>query len=595
MVLESKIPMIRIENVFYTHWNQEEPTLKGVNLEIQPNTINVLVGPGGSGKSTLCSLFNGEIPHLLGGKLEGSVFVEGKNTLEMEVKNISQMVGHMLQDPESMFATLYVEDEIAFGPENLLIEVDEIKLRVNQLLDLIQLEPQRKNLVWNLSGGQIQKLGLAVILAMQPKMIVLDEPTANLDPTATRSVHELILALRKQGMTILLVTRELDDFILSEANQLLVLDDGKIVASGDVQKVLKEYGAEMLNQLGIWLPETVEIGIALRNRFNLSGERIPITVEETLHLLKSTNLLKSKLNFSEVRESQIINSNLSDKALISARNLDFSYKNGYRALKDVSFDIYPGEMLAIVGRNGAGKSTLAKLMVGLLKPQIGKLDLFDKSANTWKVETLAEKIALVFQNPEHQFLTDTAYDEIAYSLLSRGIDDPDEVKKQVEEWLVRLELADFQKIHPFALSAGKKRRLGVATMLVCNPLVLLVDEPTYGQDKEMTQNLMALMETIRKQGVTIVMISHDMRLVQEFASRVLVMAEGQILYEGDPSELFCSEKLLESANLRPTLLQELLKQYEDQGGCVCCAIKNTDDFLNALEYSMVAEEQNVNR
>ncbi|PKN86481.1 MAG: hypothetical protein CVU46_07665 [Chloroflexi bacterium HGW-Chloroflexi-8] len=593
MVIESSEPFIKIKNVFYTHWNQETPTLKDLSLEIQPNTINVLVGPGGSGKSTLCSLFNGEIPHLLGGKLEGTVFVGGQNTNDLAVKNISQLVGHMLQDPESMFATLYVEDEIAFGPENLLIDAQEIKTSVNSLLELIQLQPQRNNLVWNLSGGQIQKLGLAVILAMHPKMVVLDEPTANLDPSATRSVHELILELRNQGMTILLVTRELDDFILSAADQLLVLDEGKIIANGNVQQVLKEFGSEMLTRLGIWLPETVEIGIALRDRFKVNLDRIPITVQETLHVLNQENLLRINLKLEQERSANRTLLPLSNP-LISARNLEFTYNNGFKALNDVSFDIFPGEMLAIVGRNGAGKSTLAKLMVGLLKPQIGNLSLFDKPAAKWKVESLSEKIALVFQNPEHQFLTDTAFDEIAYSLLSRGVDDPNEVRKQVEDWMTRLDLLDFQKIHPFALSAGKKRRLGVATMLVCNPVVLLVDEPTYGQDKEMTQNLMALMESIRKLGVTVVMITHDMRLVQEYASRVLVMADGKILYEGEPSNLFCSEELLESANLRPTLLQELLKQYEDEGGCVCCSISTTDDFLNALEYSLASEDQYVN-
>jgi len=394
-------------------------------------------------------------------------------------------------------------------------------------------------------------------------------------------------------MTILLVTRELDDFILSAADQLLVLDEGKIIANGNVQQVLKEFGSEMLTRLGIWLPETVEIGIALRDRFKVNLDRIPITVQETLHVLNQENLLRINLKLEQERSANRTLLPLSNP-LISARNLEFTYNNGFKALNDVSFDIFPGEMLAIVGRNGAGKSTLAKLMVGLLKPQIGNLSLFDKPAAKWKVESLSEKIALVFQNPEHQFLTDTAFDEIAYSLLSRGVDDPNEVRKQVEDWMTRLDLLDFQKIHPFALSAGKKRRLGVATMLVCNPVVLLVDEPTYGQDKEMTQNLMALMESIRKLGVTVVMITHDMRLVQEYASRVLVMADGKILYEGEPSNLFCSEELLESANLRPTLLQELLKQYEDEGGCVCCSISTTDDFLNALEYSLASEDQYVN-
>lgn len=589
--MEKNSPFIKVTDVFYTHWNQDEPTLKGVSLEIYPNTINVLVGPGGSGKSTLCSLFNGEIPLLLGGKFEGLVLVDGKDTNIEPVKNLSQQVGHMLQDPETMFATLYVEDEIAFGPENLLLEKDEISRRVEKLLDDIQLKPFRKNLVWNLSGGQIQKLGLAVILAMKPAMIVLDEPTANLDPHATHAVHELVMKLRYEGMTILLVTRELDDFILTAADQLIVLEDGSILASGEVQTVLKEYGQEMLDRLGIWLPETVEIGIKLRDELKLSLHSIPITMPETLQILADTQLLKKRITNCESEDQQNEIEKLTP--LISGKNLEFSYNNGYKALNDVTFDVYPGEMLAIVGRNGAGKSTLAKLMVGLQKPQQGQLILFDHPANHWKVEALAEHIALVFQNPEHQFLTDTAFDEIAYSLMSRGVVDPEEVRSQVEEWMQRLELDQYAKVHPFALSAGKKRRLGVATMLVCHPKVLLVDEPTYGQDKEMTQTLMQLMESIRDQGVTVVMITHDMRLVQEFASRVLVMAEGKILYEGDPALLFASEDLLQAANLRPTLLQELLKEYQDRGGKVDCLIRNTDQFLEALMYTLKLEDDHV--
>lgn len=582
---------IKVSDVFYTHWNQDEPTLKGVSLEIYPNTINVLVGPGGSGKSTLCSLFNGEIPHLLGGKFEGSVLVAGKDTNEEPVKNLSQQVGHMLQDPETMFATLYVEDEIAFGPENLLLEKDEINQRVEKLLEDIQLKPFRKNLVWNLSGGQIQKLGLAVILAMHPAMIVLDEPTANLDPHATRSVHELVMKLRDEGMTILLVTRELDDFILDAADQLIILDDGKIMATGAVQEVLSENGQEMLDRLGIWLPETVEIGIKLRESLNLKNLHIPISIAETFQTLEAQQLLKKRITNCESEVEQDEDAILTP--LISGRNLEFSYNNGFKALNDVSFDVFPGEMLAIVGRNGAGKSTLAKLMVGLQKPQKGQLNLFNHPATYWKVEALAEHIALVFQNPEHQFLTDTTYDEIAYSLMTRGIVDPEEVRKQVEEWMDKLELSEFSKIHPFALSAGKKRRLGVATMLVSHPKVLLVDEPTYGQDKEMTQTLMQLMERIRAQGVTVVMITHDMRLVQEFASRVLVMAEGKILYEGDPAQLFDNEELLHAANLRPTLLQDLLKEYQDRGGQVDCLIRNTDQFLEALNYTLNLEDDHV--
>ncbi len=572
-------PLIRIENVSYTHWNRETPTLKGVSLQVFPATLNVLVGPGGSGKSTLCSLFNGEIPHLLGGEMEGTVFVKGQDTREAEVKDLSRVAGHMFQDSESMFATLYTEDELAFGPENLKQDPQEIRSMVDRLLVDFQLEPQRKNLVWNLSGGQIQKLGLAVILAMQPEMVVLDEPTANLDPQATRAVHELVLELRSRGIAILLVTRELDDFLLEHADQLLVLDDGHITAAGPVQEVLLAHG-DAMHALGIWLPETVEIGLGLRQKFGIKMDSLPINVPDTLAALRQQKLLGDCLGSPD--QAQGSAANPAGEALIRGCNLEYSYANGFKALKGVSFEVFPGEMLAIVGRNGAGKSTLAKLMVGLQKPQRGELDLFGKPARSWKVETLAENIALVFQNPEHQFLTDTAYDEIAYSLLARGIQDPEEVKRLVEAQLEQLELTEFTKSHPFALSAGMKRRLGVATMLVCHPRVLLVDEPTYGQDRQMTHTLMALMEEIRTQGVSVVMITHDMRLVQEFASRVIVMSEGLITYCGDPAELFASEELLHQANLRPTLLQDLLAAYEQQNGKVNCPIHTTDDFLNAL-------------
>lgn len=579
-------PFIRVENVSYTHWNQKTPTLCGVTLSILPGTLNVLVGPGGSGKSTLCSLFNGEIPHLLGGKMEGAVWVGGEDTSKAEVKDLARKVGHVLQDPESMFATLYVEDEIAFGPENLRVTPREIRETVENLLEEVQLQPQRNNLVWNLSGGQVQKLGLAAILAMKPEMVVLDEPTANLDPQATRAVHELILKLRAHGMTILLVTREVDDFILQAADQLLVLAEGRILAAGSPQQVLQEHGALMQESLGIWLPETVEIGLGVKKRFAAPLEPIPLGVPETLSCLRSSGLLRAQLHAAPEASRA---GSPAGECLIAARDLIYTYNNAFRALKGVSLEVRAGEMLAIVGRNGAGKSTLAKLLVGLLKPQQGELNLFGRPARSWKVEDLAQSISLVFQNPEHQFLTDTVYDEIAYSLLSRGMTDQAEVKRQVEETLRQLELESVAALHPFSLSAGMKRRLGVATMLVSRPRILLVDEPTYGQDRQMTHTLMSLMESIRAQGVTVVMITHDMRLVQEYAERVVVMSEGEILYDGDPGYLFHSEQMLRRASLRPTLLQDLLEAYQASGGVVTGSVRTTEDFLKALETTLAEE------
>ncbi len=254
-----------------------------------------------------------------------------------------------------------------------------------------------------------------------------------------------------------------------------------------------------------------------------------------------------------------------------------------QALKGISLDIHAGEWLMIVGRNGAGKSTLSRLLVGLSKPQDGGLTLFGRDARQWKVPDLANHIALVFQNPEHQFLTDTVADELGYSLLAKGVTDPAVVKERTQAMLHQLGLQDFTATHPLALSAGLKRRLGVATMLVGQPRLLLVDEPTYGQDKAMTHTLMALMQQIRAQGVSVVMITHDMRLVQEYAERVVVMSDGQILFDGASAALFEKDDVLARANLRRTLLHDLLRAMSQHGTPVHTTIRCTADLVGLLQ------------
>jgi energy-coupling factor transporter ATP-binding protein EcfA2 len=571
--------LIDIRNVTYTHWNQTEPTLRDLSLQISRGTLTMLVGPSGSGKSTLCDLFNGVIPHLLGGTMEGDVWLDGANTRNLAVKDLSRKVGRVFQDTETMFSTLYVEDEIAFGPENLCFEVADIRQTVEDLLAQTDLMERRHNLVWNLSGGQLQKLGLAAVLAMHPQLIVLDEPTANLDPGATLAVHQLLSSLRNQGITVLLVTRELDEF-LAQADRLVVLEAGRVLAAGEPRQVLQDHGEYMANQLGVWLPETVEIGIALRPKGGLGDIGMPITVVETVESLAQSSLISTPLAYEPVNDSL---PGANREILITARDLRYAYPGGTLALNDVSLEVRAGEMLAIVGRNGAGKSTLAKMLVGLLQPQQGELVLFGKPARNWKVQELANEVALVLQNPEHQFLTDKVRDEIAYSLLARGISEPQQVENAVAETLQMLGLSGYEQIHPFALSAGLKRRLGVATMLVGEPKVLLVDEPTYGQDKQMTRTLMALMGSIRARGIAVVMITHDMRLVQEYAERVVVMSTGEVLYDGAFTGLFDRTDLLAQANLRPTILHELVNVLRQRGFRIRGELRNTSDFLNMLQ------------
>jgi energy-coupling factor transport system ATP-binding protein len=430
----------------------------------------------------------------------------------------------------------------------------------------------RNNLVWALSGGQTQKLGLASVIAMQTPLIVLDEPTANLDPATTHSVHELILRLRDDGKSVVLVTKDLDEF-MAEADNMILLAEGRLIAQGAPRDVVAGHGEEML-ELGVWLPETTEIGL----RWKALGkplEAIPITVEEAVDAFAN-----ARFHTPESIEQPTSRGDV----LIRARDLEFTYGNKLKALRDVSFEIRQGEIAAIVGQNGAGKSTLSKLLVGLLKPTAGELTMFGRSARTWNVQDLATQIALVFQNPEHQFLCDTVREELAYSLLAQGIEDPAIVSGRVQEMLRRLEIAETADSHPFSLSAGAKRRLGVATMLIAGSArLLIVDEPTYGQDRRLTESLMHLINNLRQEGITVLMITHDMRLVDSHIERAIVMANGQKIFDGSPNDLFQSPEALERASLRTTTLRRLLDGLRKRGIFVPAGLYTVEDFIGALQ------------
>ncbi len=571
----SSTPIVELSGVTYRHYGKTTPALSDVNLTIRRGSFTLLVGPSGSGKSTLCMLLNGIIPHILGGKMEGKVIVDGQNVAESKVQNLAHSVGLLFQDPEWMFATLRVEDEVAFGPENLRHPPTEIAEQVNAALEYTGLSPLRKNLVWALSGGQIQKLGLATVLAMRPPLIVLDEPTANLDPATTHAVHELILRLRAEGKTIILVTKDLDEF-MAEADDLILLANGRIVAQGQPRQVLEEHGASMLD-LGVWLPEPTEIGLRLKQKGLLQGQPVPITVAEAVQAL-------SKARFAAPLKNNHLKSPTVGEILVQAQHVQFAYNRKTKALRDVSFEIHRGEVVAIVGQNGAGKSTLSKLLVGLLKPTAGDLTLFGRKARQWTAQDLANDVALVFQNPEHQFLCDTVREELEYSLLAQGIDDPVEVEKRVKTMLSRLDIAETAESHPFSLSAGAKRRLGVATMLVGGRArLLIVDEPTYGQDRRLTERLMQLINNLRKEGITIVMITHDMRLVDAHVDRVIVMANGENIFDGPPAVLFQSPELVERASLRPTALRRLVDELRARGNTVPAGLNTVSAFVSAIE------------
>jgi energy-coupling factor transport system ATP-binding protein len=565
-------PLVQFDQVTYQHYGKPSPALLDLNLTVQRGSFTLLVGPSGSGKSTLCMLLNGIIPQILGGKLVGRVTVDGQDVSKTPVQELAKSTGMLFQDPEWMFATLKVEDEVAFGPENLRRKPDEIIQSVERSLNYVGLQLLRKNLVWALSGGQTQKLGLASVIAMETPLIVLDEPTANLDPATTHSVHELILRLRNEGRSVVLVTKDLDEF-MAEADDMILLAEGRIVAQGAPRDVVGKYGRKILD-LGVWLPETTEIGLRLKAGGKPIKE-VPITVAEAVDMFAEARFKTSKPNENTERKETV---------LIQAQDVEFAYGNKFKALRGVSFDIRQGEIVAIVGQNGAGKSTLSKLLVGLLRPTGGEITMFARKSKQWRVQDLATQIALVFQNPEHQFLCDTVREELEYSLLAQGIDDKAIVSQRVKDMLKRLEISDTSDSHPFSLSAGEKRRLGVATMLIAGSArLLIVDEPTYGQDRRLTESLMELINNLRQEGITVLMITHDMRLVDAHVDRAIVMANGQKIFDGSPSKLFQSPELLQRASLRSTTLRRLVDGLRERGVSVPDGLNTVEDFIGAMQ------------
>ena len=565
--------IIHLAGVTYHHYGKTVPALADINIDVKRGSFTLLVGPSGSGKSTLCMLLNGIIPQILGGELQGKVIVNGQDVAEAKVQNMAYSVGLLFQDPEWMFATLQVEDEVAFGPENLRQKPEEIAQQVTKSLEYVGMNNLRKNLIWALSGGQIQKLGLATVLAMAPEIIVLDEPTANLDPATTHSVHELILRLRDEGKTVILVTKDLDEF-MARADDMILLSEGHILAQGRPQDVISQHGKIMLD-LGVWLPEPTEAGLRLKQQGLLKNKPVPITVAEAVDAFKD-------IRFKQI--PTIRKENPIGETLIHADNIQFGYTRKTKTLREVSFDINQGEIVAIVGQNGAGKSTLSKMLVGLLKPSAGALTMFGRKASQWNVQDLANDVALVFQNPEHQFLCDTVYEELAYSLLAQGITDSSEVEKRVNAMLERLDITDAAETHPFSLSAGSKRRLGVATMLVGGRAkLLIVDEPTYGQDRRLTERLMQLINNLRSEGITVIMITHDMRLVDAHVDRAIVMANGEKIFDGAPSNLFQSPEIVGRASLRTTALRRVVDGLRAQGIQVPNGLNTVDSFVSAVE------------
>lgn len=528
--------LAKLENITFFYPEIEEPALEEINLALEPDEFVLLTGPSGCGKTTLLEVIAGVIPSSTGGRIRGKVLVNGVDILRSEDKQRGT-VGLVLQDPEAQLTNLYVEDEIAFGLENLSLPRDEIKTRLNEVLHYARLERLRHSFVYALSGGQKQRVAIAAGLAMQPKVLLMDGPTTNLDPQGAEEVLRLITKMRATGETeAVLLSGNKIDALLPLATRVIVMDQGRIVLDGTPEEVILDH-LDTLKELGVFIPELGLVAGELRQH-GVADLALPRTVDEAVESLKPLNLpLPPTTDRLDGHQEELV---------VEAQDVRFGYERGKEVLHGIDLHIHRGEFLAVVGQNGSGKTTMMKLVAGLREPQEGQIYV---CGHDTCVEPPLGRVGYVFQYPDHQFVTQSVEEELRFGLRLAGLNE-EERQRRIDEMLETFDLTAKRDQSPYILSMGEKRRLSVATMLVIEPEILILDEPTTGLDRKDTRNLMALLDRfVREKGITVIQVSHDMEQVAEYCSRVVVLDQGHIIFDGTPEGLFMQEALMRESKL----------------------------------------------
>jgi energy-coupling factor transport system ATP-binding protein len=530
-------PLLRVRDVAITHEGADAATPRAVSFDVAPGEVVLLLGPSGSGKSTLALALNGLIPHALPARVDGTVEVAGVATTDTSVAVLSTHVGMVFQDPDAQLVTGTLLDEVAFGLENLRVPADEVVRRAEEALRRVGLWERRAENPDRLSGGGRQRLSIACALAMGSPLLVLDEPTANLDPTGIDDVYASLADLSGDH-AIVLIEHNLDAAV-GFVDRVVALDgEGRLVLDGPIG-ILREHAAE-LHALGVWLPTSTLAALRLRDA-GYAFEPLPLTPAE---LRASLDATPAPAGVGRTSTGDEPPPSASEPPLITVRDLTVS-RGHSEILHGVSLDVRRGEFLAVVGENGAGKTTLVQAVAGVVPPPRGHIRVDGIDPGRSSARELAGHIGFVFQNPEHQFIANTVYDELAH-----GLHHTPEAAARVSDMLERFGLAGKKRLHPFLLSGGQKRRLSVGTALIAGAPVLALDEPTFGQDRERADELLAILDELHRAGTTVIVVTHDMQLVAEHATHTAVLSGGPLIAHGTTAEVFADHDLIERAGLR---------------------------------------------
>ena len=541
-----KKPVIEFVDFTFQYRAQAKPTLNNINLTIYEGEKVLIVGPSGSGKSTLSNCINGLVPFSNEGEISGSLKVKGKETKEMSIFELSNSVGTVLQDPDGQFIGLTVGEDIAFKLENDCVSQEEMKEKVKIVSEIVGIDTHLNSAPYSLSGGQKQRVTLAGVMVGNVDILLFDEPLASLDPATGKSAIELIDEIQKKtNKTILIIEHRLEDVLHCPVDRIIVVDNGKIAADITPEELLS---SNLLVETGI--REPLYITALKYAGCNITPEMSP----EHINTLKIDSCReKLKEWYEDTVEDK---EETSDETILEMKDVKFSYESGKEILHGVSFKVNRGEMVSIVGRNGAGKSTISKLICGFYKPTEGQILFNGRDLVNDTIKERAEKIGIVMQNPNQMISKTMIFDEVALGLKVRGVSEG-EIKNRVFETLKICGLYEFRNWPISALSFGQKKRVTIASILVLNPEVIILDEPTAGQDFKHYTEIMEFLKELNQKGVTIIMITHDMHLMLEYTNRAIVLSNGVKLADDIAANVLTDEEVINKANLKETSLYEL--------------------------------------
>ena len=558
--MAAKTPIISFKNFSFQYRAQKKPTLQDINLDIYPGERVLIAGPSGSGKSTLAACINGLNPFSNPGECTGTLMVDGVDAPHSSIFDLAGHVGTVLQDPDGQFIGLTVGEDIAFSLENNCTPQPEMKAIVQHAAELVGIENHLGFAPHELSGGQKQRVSLAGVMVDDVKILLFDEPLANLDPATGKQAIELIDTIQqKTDTTVLIIEHRLEDVLWRNVDRIVLVNEGRILADMRPDDLLS---GSLLAENGIreplYLTAMRYAGIAV------TPEKHPAHIDSVVLDKADTARLHSWFQAEPLPAPKP-----APEPLLEVRDLCFGYNKGQHTLQNVSFSIGKGEMVSIVGRNGAGKSTLSKLICGFETQDSGEIYLNGKDLKDENIRRRAKHIGYVMQNPNQMISKTMIYDEVAMALQGSGLTE-EQIREKVEDTLKICGLYPFRKWPVSALSFGQKKRVTIASVLVQDPELILLDEPTAGQDFRHYTDIMEFLQGLNTRGVTVVMITHDMHLMLEYTPRALVFCDGQLIADRSASAVLCDPELIERAALKETSLYTLANR---------CGIAPAEDFV----------------